>query len=229
MIFGIRRMAEFYKDSTEHLISCYFTQAPLFKNPTDLWWRDAQYRLHDQREFGRPRPSAATSRTRRRTIIADGKDREYGRSSSRWSVFFKMDRRASAASARHGATINITYVVPKDKAAEVEATFGQHSAWMSSFYADSTEHLISCYFTKAPEFKVPTDPSQGETDNVIFTINEEFTQGESVGRHIGTAKGNDYFPAFGQVLQDYAKVVQPMGQVFQFRWRGMRPAQWGDA
>ena len=111
------------------------------------------------------------------------------------SVFFKMDSsRVSGERPATGATINITYVVPKDKAAEVEATFGKHSAWMSKFYADSTEHLISCYFTKAPEFKVPTDPSQGETDNIIFTINEEFTQGESVGRHIGTAKGNDYFP-----------------------------------
>ena len=113
-----------------------------------------------------------------------------------------------------GSTINIAYVVPKDKADEVEAVFGKHSAWMTTFYAGSTEHLISCYFTKAPEFKVPTDPSQGETDNMIFTINEEFTAPESVGRHIQTASGNDYFPQFGEILGTYGKVVQPMGSVY---------------
>ena len=113
-----------------------------------------------------------------------------------------------------GSTINIAYVVPKDKADEVAAVFGKHSAWMSGFYAGSTEHLISCYFTKAPEFKVPTDPSQGETDNMIFTINEEFAAPESVGRHIQTASGNDYFPQFGEILGTYGKVVQPMGSVY---------------
>ena len=113
-----------------------------------------------------------------------------------------------------GSTINISYVVPKDKADEVQAVFGKHSAWMTTFYAGSTEHLISCYFTKAPEFKVPTDPSQGETDNMIFTINEEFAAPESVGRHIQTASGNDYFPQFGDILGTYGKVVQPMGSVY---------------
>merc|ERR1719482_2557167 len=113
-----------------------------------------------------------------------------------------------------GATINIQYIVPKDVADETEAIFNKHAAWMKEFYADSTEHLISCYFTKAPQFAVPTDPSQGETDNMIFTINEEFTCPESVGRHMQTASGNDYFPQFGEILGTYGKVVQPMGNVY---------------
>ena len=85
---------------------------------------------------------------------------------------------------------------------------------MAEFYAGSTEFLISCYFTKAPLFKDPTDPSQGETDDVIFTINEEFASQAAVGRHIATAKGNDYFPQFGEVLHTYGKVVQSLGSVF---------------
>jgi hypothetical protein len=113
-----------------------------------------------------------------------------------------------------GSTINISYLVPGDKADEVQAIFGKHTAWMSEFYKDSTEHLISCYFTKAPEFKVPVDPSQGETGKVIFTINEEFKAAESVGRHIENAKKNDYFPAFGKVMEDYGTSVQPMGSVY---------------
>ena len=112
------------------------------------------------------------------------------------------------------ATINIAYVVPKDKAEEVEACFMKHSAHMEKFYAGSVEHLISCYFTKAPQFVEPTDPSKGETDNMIFTINEEFATEASVPRHIENAKPNDYFPDFGKVLHDYGKVVQPMGSVY---------------
>ena len=48
--------------------------------------------------------------------------------------------------------------------------------------------------------EVPTDPTKGVTDNVIFTINEEFAFQASVPRHIKTASGNDYFPKFAEVL-----------------------------
>ena len=34
----------------------------------------------------------------------------------------------------------------------------------------------------------------GETDDMLFTINEEFTKPEAVGRHIESAMKNDYFP-----------------------------------
>jgi hypothetical protein len=112
------------------------------------------------------------------------------------------------------ATINIDYVVPKEKAAEVQAVFEKHAAHMTEHYKGSLEHLISCYFTKAPQFKVPTDPSQGETDNVIFTINEEFATKGSVPAHIEAAKKNDYFPEFGAIMGEFGKVVQPMGEVY---------------
>ena len=84
-------------------------------------------------------------------------------------------KEATAAPARPetGATINLGYIVPKDKADEVQAVLDKHSAWMNTFYAGSTEFLISCYFTKAPLFKEITNPAAGETDDMIFTICEE--------------------------------------------------------
>merc|ERR1719231_154624 len=113
-----------------------------------------------------------------------------------------------------GATINLGYVVPKDKAEEVKAVFGKHSAWMAEFYKGSTEYLISCYFSTAPLFKVPADPSQGETDNVLFTINEEFASKEAVGRHVENASKNDYFPEFGKILEEYCKCPQVLGETY---------------
>ena len=55
--------------------------------------------------------------------------------------------------------INLSYAVPNDKAAEVENIFSTHGKWMTEFYSDGTDHLLNAYFTKAPEFKDPTDPS----------------------------------------------------------------------
>ena len=104
--------------------------------------------------------------------------------------------------------------MPNDDADRVQEVIGKHTAWMTGHYAGSTEKLISCYFTKAPKFNDPTDPSKGESDDVIFTINEEFTGPDKVAAHIETAKGNDYFEEFGKVLHDYGKVVQPLGQVW---------------
>ena len=213
-------MTTFYAGSTEHLISCYFTKAPEFKVPTDPSQGETDNMIFTiNEEFTAPESVGRHIQT------ASGNDYfpQFGEILGTYgkvvqpmgSVYFKLDSsRASGPRPATGSTINITYVVPKDKADEVEAVFGKHSAWMTTFYAGSTEHLISCYFTKAPEFKVPTDPSQGETDNMIFTINEEFTAPESVGRHIQTASGNDYFPQFGEILGTYGKVVQPMGSVY---------------
>ena len=79
--------------------------------------------------------------------------------------------------------INLGYVVPKENAEEVEGIFKKHASWMEKFYSedsDGQKHLLNSYFTKAPEFVDPTDPSKGETGNIVFTINERFTSFESV-------------------------------------------------
>ena len=115
------------------------------------------------------------------------------------------------------ATINIGYVVPKEDADRVQGVITKHTEWMKVHYAGSTEKLISCYFTKAPLFNVPTDPSQGESDNILFTLNEEFTGPDKVAAHIEAAKGNDYFPEFGEILGKYGiegGVVQALGNVW---------------
>ena len=63
-------------------------------------------------------------------------------------------------------------------------------------------------------FVDPTDPSKGETGNIVFTINERFTSLESVQRHIENAMKNDYFEEFGNILQNYGKVISPGGVIY---------------
>ena len=122
-------------------------------------------------------------------------------------------KEAAAARPETGATINIGYIVPKDDADRVQGVITKHTEWMKGHYTTS-DALISCYFTKAPLFNVPTDPSQGESDNILFTLNEEFTGPDKVAAHIESAKGNDYFPDFGKILEDYGKVLQPLGNIW---------------
>ena len=119
--------------------------------------------------------------------------------------------------------INLGYVVPKDNSEEVEKIFKKHASWMEDFYSENNggqTHLLNSYFTKAPEFVDPTDPSKGETGNIVFTINERFTSLESVQRHIENAMKNDYFEEFGNILQNYGKVISPGGVIYHsIRWK----------
>ena len=88
---------------------------------------------------------------------------------------------------------------------------------MEEFYSENNDgqtHLLNSYFTKAPEFVDPTDPSKGETGNIVFTINERFTSLESVQRHIENAMKNDYFEEFGNILHNYGKVISPGGIIY---------------
>ena len=113
--------------------------------------------------------------------------------------------------------INLGYVVPKESAEKVESIFKKHASWMEEFYSENNngqEHLLNSYFTKAAEFVDPTDPSKGETGNIVFTINERFTSLESVQRHIEHAMKNDYFEDFGNILHDYGKVISPGGIIY---------------
>ena len=113
--------------------------------------------------------------------------------------------------------INLGYVCSNAEAASVEEVFRKHAAWMTDFYSEAnngSEHLLNAYFTKAPEFKDPTDPSKGETGNTLFTINEQFASMESVQRHVENASKNDYFPDFAKLLEDYGKVLSMGGSVY---------------
>ena len=91
--------------------------------------------------------------------------------------------------------INLGFVVPKNKQSEVASVFKVHVKWMKKFYSESNngkKHLINAYITKATEFKDPTDPSKGETENVLFTLNEKFASVESLKRHNDHVKKNEY-------------------------------------
>ena len=113
--------------------------------------------------------------------------------------------------------INLGLVVPKNKLTDVRFVFELHSAWMKKFYSESSnggKYLISAYFTEATEFKDPTDPSKGETENVLFTLNEKFASVESLKRHNDHVKKNEYFSKFAEIKKEYAVFRSSNGKIY---------------
>ena len=112
--------------------------------------------------------------------------------------------------------INLGFVVPKNKQSEVESVFKVHVKWMKKFYSESNngkKHLINAYITKATEFKDPTDPSKGKTNNLLFTLNEKFTSSESLERHNDHVKKNEYFSKFSEIKKKYATFRSANGKI----------------
>ena len=112
--------------------------------------------------------------------------------------------------------INLGFVVPKKDEEEVENILKIHSNWMREFYSDinnGNKYLLSAYITKSIEFKDPTNPSKGESGNILFTLNEKFTSFESLKRHNENVKRNDYFDKFVEIKKNYATFRSANGQL----------------
>ena len=112
--------------------------------------------------------------------------------------------------------INLGFVVPEKNHEEVENILKVHSDWMKEFYSDANNggnYLLTAYVTKAVELKDPTNPSKGESGNILFTLNEKFTSIESLKRHNENVKKNNYFDKFNEIKKNYASFRSANGQV----------------
>jgi len=72
-------------------------------------------------------------------------------------------------------TISISYKVPAENASEVEDTLKAHADHMRVSYPAENprgDNLLDAYFTKTEELNNPTNPADGKTGNIIFTLNE---------------------------------------------------------
>ena len=111
--------------------------------------------------------------------------------------------------------INISYKVPADKVAEVEEALKAHAEHMKTSYTSDNprgDNPVDAYFTKAEELNNPTNPEDGKTGNIIFTLNEKWSQPEHIQNHIGRTKEAAHWEIFASAMQ-YAN-VSVMGEIF---------------
>lgn len=113
-------------------------------------------------------------------------------------------------------TINISYKVPSANASEVEDALKAHAEHMRTSYpADNPrgDNPLDAYFTKAEELNNPTNPADGTTGNIIFTLNEKWSQVEHIQAHIGRTLKASHAEKFIAAMQAYA-TVSVMGEIF---------------
>ena len=111
--------------------------------------------------------------------------------------------------------INLSYKVPADKVAEVEEALKAHAVHMKTSYISGNprgDNPVDAYFTKAEELNNPTNPDEGKTGNIIFTLNEKWSQPEHIQNHIGRTKEAPHWEKFASAMQ-YAN-VSVMGEIF---------------
>lgn len=112
--------------------------------------------------------------------------------------------------------INICYKVPLGKASEVEEVLKAHAEHMKANYTPDNprgDNPLDAYFTKAEELNNPTNPADGKTGNIIFTINEKWSQPEHIQAHIGRTMEAAHFAKFVSAMQDYG-TISVMGEIF---------------
>ena len=111
--------------------------------------------------------------------------------------------------------INLSYKVPADKVTEVEEALKAHAEHMKTSYTSDNprgDNPVDAYFTKAEELNNPTNPDEGKTGNIIFTLNEKWSQPEHIQNHIGRTKEAPHWEIFASAMQ-YAN-VSVMGEIF---------------
>ena len=111
--------------------------------------------------------------------------------------------------------INLSFKVPTDKADEVEGALRAHAEHMKNTYlpenADGS-NPVEAYFTKAVELNNPTNPDDGTTGCIIFTVNEKWLEAEHIQKHVAKTMAAPHWDRIAAAMQ-YAN-VSVMGEIF---------------
>ena len=125
---------------------------------------------------------------------------EYGLSSAVGSdkVFVGMaDGDGAPSLIKKGAPcIHMTWAVPEDKEAEVDAFWKDHEQFMRKthtigcvFDDEKKSRLLHYYIGKGPQMVDFQDPSKGTTGKILYTMGESYVAEEDVKRHMDAAGG----------------------------------------
>ena len=90
--------------------------------------------------------------------------------------------------------IHMTWCVPEDKEAEVDAFWKDHEQFMRKthtigcvFDDEKKSRLLHYYIGKGPQMVDFQDPSKGTTGKILYTMGESYVAEEDVKRHMDAA------------------------------------------
>jgi hypothetical protein len=112
-------------------------------------------------------------------------------------------------------TFNFALKTTTENTAAVEALIASHAKFMKENHSlDATRiHLNHYYVSKANELNNPADPSQGETGNILYSINEVYIHAEGIEQHMGVAMNWPDIGNFLELLTTHGEVVISNGEV----------------
>ena len=107
--------------------------------------------------------------------------------------------------------------IPADEVENIEAEIKMHAKWMrdTHSYDESKIQLVHYYVSKSDELVNFTNPDEGTTGNVLFSINEVYVHPEGIGQHLDAAGAWPDAAGFFGVLGKYGKVLVINGEVIE--------------
>ena len=121
-------------------------------------------------------------------------------------------------------TFNFSFIVPEDRADEMEKAFASHGEWMRqthSLYTRADPNfgflgtLVDYYISKSSEMNNPLDPDEGTTGNIIYTLNEVYTRVEGIDAHMEAAPTWESFESFVGLIGEFEARMVMGGEVIQ--------------
>ena len=88
--------------------------------------------------------------------------------------------------------IHMSWIVPADKEAEVDAFWKRHEKWMRETHTigvvypedEAKPKLLHYYISKGPQMKDPMKPEEGTTGNFVYQMAESYVSDEDLKNHL---------------------------------------------
>ena len=89
----------------------------------------------------------------------------------------------------------MTWVIPADKEAEIDAFWKAHEKWMRETHTignvfpegETKPRILHYYIAKGPQMIDPMEPEKGPSGKIVYQMSESYFAEEDIGRHMKLA------------------------------------------
>ena len=114
-------------------------------------------------------------------------------------------------------TFNFALKTAKNNVEKVESLIKDHAGFMKKTHSfdESKIQLIHYYVSKSEELNNITNPDEGTTGNMLYTINEVYAHADGIGQHMEAAMKWGGIQDFMGLLGTYGEVLVANGEVIE--------------
>jgi len=114
-------------------------------------------------------------------------------------------------------TFNFALKTTKENVEKVESLIRDHAEFMKEHHSfdESKIQLVHYYVSKSEELNNITNPDEGTTGNMLYTINEVYVHSAGIGQHMEAAMKWEGIQSFMELLGTYGEVLVANGEVIE--------------